>query len=172
MQRIFQNVLSSIGTGASISSFLSFSISINMSPRASTETHSQGYTHRIEPVVLPASLSEIKSQRSEKIMVKFSKQFEGQLVPEWKEAFVDYWQLKKELKKLHLLNSDNTPTKQQNNSLPDTILFSLRNFPLFGHQHRNHGAIQVLYYFSLSSLFLLYIHYYINCTSMKLVFFY
>nr|CAB3470482.1 unnamed protein product [Digitaria exilis] len=33
-------------------------------------------------------------------MVKFSKQFEGQLVPEWKEAFVDYWQLKKDVKKL------------------------------------------------------------------------
>jgi hypothetical protein len=33
-------------------------------------------------------------------MVKFSKQFEAQLVPEWKEAFVDYWQLKKDVKKL------------------------------------------------------------------------
>ncbi|RWW27326.1 hypothetical protein BHE74_00041476 [Ensete ventricosum] len=33
-------------------------------------------------------------------MVKFSKQFEGQLVPEWKEAFVDYWQLKKDLKRM------------------------------------------------------------------------
>ncbi|GJM99847.1 hypothetical protein PR202_ga16985 [Eleusine coracana subsp. coracana] len=33
-------------------------------------------------------------------MVKFSKQFEGQLVPEWKDAFVDYWQLKKDVKKL------------------------------------------------------------------------
>ncbi|XP_059447547.1 phosphate transporter PHO1 homolog 1 [Corylus avellana] len=78
-------------------------------------------------------------------MVKFSKQFEGQLVPEWKEAFVDYWELKKDLKKIHLLNSDNTPTsttitKQQNN----TLFSSIRNFSLFGHhQHRNHGAIQV-----------------------------
>ncbi|KAH9321143.1 hypothetical protein KI387_015782 [Taxus chinensis] len=34
-------------------------------------------------------------------MVKFSKQFEAQLVPEWKEAFVDYWQLKKEVKRIH-----------------------------------------------------------------------
>ncbi|GLJ12485.1 hypothetical protein SUGI_0191930 [Cryptomeria japonica] len=33
-------------------------------------------------------------------MVKFSKQFEAQLVPEWKEAFVNYWQLKKEVKKI------------------------------------------------------------------------
>ncbi|XP_041014208.1 phosphate transporter PHO1 homolog 1 [Juglans microcarpa x Juglans regia] len=76
-------------------------------------------------------------------MVKFSKQFEGQLVPEWKEAFVDYWQLKKDLKKIHLLNSDNIPNKQQSNSLPNKLLSSLRNFSLFGHQHRNHEAIQV-----------------------------
>ncbi|KAE8716052.1 Phosphate transporter PHO1-like protein 1 [Hibiscus syriacus] len=34
-------------------------------------------------------------------MIKFSKQFEGQLVPEWKDAFVDYRQLKKDLKKIH-----------------------------------------------------------------------
>ncbi|XP_062232938.1 phosphate transporter PHO1-3-like [Phragmites australis] len=39
-------------------------------------------------------------EAGEPIMVKFSKQFEGQLVPEWKEAFVDYWQLKKDIKKL------------------------------------------------------------------------
>ncbi|XP_057995335.1 phosphate transporter PHO1 homolog 1 isoform X2 [Hevea brasiliensis] len=43
-------------------------------------------------------------------MVKFSKRFEGQLVPEWKEAFVDYWQLKKDLKKFHLLHSNTTTT--------------------------------------------------------------
>ncbi|KAF8723961.1 hypothetical protein HU200_020962 [Digitaria exilis] len=33
-------------------------------------------------------------------MVKFSKQFEGQLVPEWKYAFVDYCLLKKDLKRV------------------------------------------------------------------------
>ncbi|KAG2596184.1 hypothetical protein PVAP13_5KG145200 [Panicum virgatum] len=33
-------------------------------------------------------------------MVKFSKQFEGQLVPEWKQAFVDYCLLKKDLKRV------------------------------------------------------------------------
>ncbi|KAG8053666.1 hypothetical protein GUJ93_ZPchr0001g29425 [Zizania palustris] len=33
-------------------------------------------------------------------MVKFSKQFEGQLVPEWKHAFVDYSLLKKHLKRM------------------------------------------------------------------------
>ncbi|KAK9277518.1 hypothetical protein L1049_007062 [Liquidambar formosana] len=77
-------------------------------------------------------------------MVKFSKQFEGQLVPEWKEAFVDYWQLKKDLKKIHLLNnSTNTPTNHQQTSLPNTLLSSLRKFSLFGHRHRDHGVIQV-----------------------------
>lgn len=34
-------------------------------------------------------------------MVKFSKQFEAQLVPEWKDAFVNYKQLKKEVKEIH-----------------------------------------------------------------------
>ncbi|RLN25440.1 hypothetical protein C2845_PM07G04290 [Panicum miliaceum] len=33
-------------------------------------------------------------------MVKFSKQFEGQLVPEWKQAFVDYCLLKKDLERV------------------------------------------------------------------------
>ncbi|KAL7196663.1 hypothetical protein ACSBR1_036641 [Camellia fascicularis] len=77
-------------------------------------------------------------------MVKFSIQFEGQLVPEWKEAFVDYWQLKKDLKKLHLLNNtnnnnNNTTTKQHETS----FLSSIMNFSLFGHRHRDHGVIQV-----------------------------
>lgn len=33
-------------------------------------------------------------------MVKFSKELEAQLIPEWKEAFVNYWQLKKQIKKI------------------------------------------------------------------------
>ncbi|XP_048333444.1 phosphate transporter PHO1 isoform X2 [Ziziphus jujuba] len=35
-------------------------------------------------------------------MVKFSKELEAQLIPEWKEAFVNYWQLKKYIKKIKL----------------------------------------------------------------------
>ncbi|KAE8670563.1 Phosphate transporter PHO1 [Hibiscus syriacus] len=31
-------------------------------------------------------------------MVKFSKELEAQLIPEWKDAFVNYWQLKKHVK--------------------------------------------------------------------------
>ncbi|XP_071698006.1 phosphate transporter PHO1-like [Rutidosis leptorrhynchoides] len=35
-------------------------------------------------------------------MVKFSKELEAQLIPEWKSAFVNYWQLKKHVKKVKL----------------------------------------------------------------------
>lgn len=35
-------------------------------------------------------------------MVKFSKELEAQLIPEWKEAFVNYRQLKKNIKKIRL----------------------------------------------------------------------
>ncbi|XP_065880184.1 phosphate transporter PHO1 homolog 1 [Euphorbia lathyris] len=74
-------------------------------------------------------------------MVKFSKQFEGQLVPEWKEAFVDYWQLKKDIKKFHFLNNNNTNTKL--NSSKHHFLSTLKKFSPFSHPHRDHGAIQV-----------------------------
>lgn len=40
-------------------------------------------------------------------MVKFSKQLEAQLIPEWKDAFVNYWQLKKHVKKIKLSRSSN-----------------------------------------------------------------
>lgn len=75
-------------------------------------------------------------------MVKFSKQFEGQLVTEWKEAFVDYCQLKKDLKKFHLLNATSTtpcpsPPKEKHASFANTLLAFFRS------KHRDHGAIQV-----------------------------
>ena len=101
--------------------------------------YSPGNTHHLE--TLPYSLQFIE-QREE--MVKFSKQFEGQLIPEWKEAFVDYWQLKKDLKRIHLLNNTNsTPNKHHSSSLPKSFFSSLRKYSLFGHQHREHGPIQV-----------------------------
>ncbi|KAI6686239.1 hypothetical protein NL676_032152 [Syzygium grande] len=78
-------------------------------------------------------------------MVKFSKQFEGQLVPEWKEAFVDYWQLKKDLKKIHILNSDTSKTDKHhhNSSSQNSILSTLRKFSVLGQRHRENGVIQV-----------------------------
>ncbi|KAM3203632.1 phosphate transporter PHO1 1 isoform X1 [Capsicum annuum] len=82
-------------------------------------------------------------------MVKFSKQFEGQLVPEWKEAFVDYWQLKKDLKKIHFLNENNnnnnvmSNTTNNESSFSRTLYTSLKKLPLFGPQRREQGVIQV-----------------------------
>ncbi|GMJ05721.1 hypothetical protein like AT1G68740 [Hibiscus trionum] len=76
-------------------------------------------------------------------MVKFSKQFEGQLVPEWKEAFVDYRQLKTDLKKIRILNTAAT-NAHQTTSFPDKLLSSIRKSSLFGHHRRSdHGVIQV-----------------------------
>lgn len=116
---------------------------------------SNEHTHNSHIISKPliASSSLIFSQEQERIM-KFSKQFEGQLVPEWKDAFVDYWQLKKDLKKFHLLNNINDPNtittsptstrNQQHNSLANTIVSSLGKISLFSHHHhREHGAIQV-----------------------------
>lgn len=86
-------------------------------------------------------------------MVNFSKQYEGQLVPEWKEAFVDYGQLKKDLKRIHLpINTQPTslPNREHEHhpSTPvteaDTFLSSLKKLSPFGHhQSRTNGAIQV-----------------------------
>ncbi|KAH6807178.1 EXS family protein [Perilla frutescens var. frutescens] len=77
-------------------------------------------------------------------MVKFSKQFEGQLVPEWKEAFVDYCKLKKDLKKIHLLNNLHTSSNQSNNtSFSSTIVSSLRRYAFLEHKQREQGVIQV-----------------------------
>lgn len=77
-------------------------------------------------------------------MVKFTKQFEGQLVPEWKDAFVDYSQLKKDLKKIHLF-TNRVEKKHKETSLIKTIKSSLGNLSLFGNKQRERSrAIQVL----------------------------
>ncbi|KAK4430156.1 Phosphate transporter [Sesamum alatum] len=75
--------------------------------------------------------------------MKFSKQFEGQLVPEWKEAFVDYKQLKKDLKKIHLLSNHNTSNEQQKNSFSHTFLQSLRKYTFLQHKQRENRIIRV-----------------------------
>ncbi|GAV61488.1 SPX domain-containing protein/EXS domain-containing protein [Cephalotus follicularis] len=46
-------------------------------------------------------------------MVKFSKQLEAQLIPEWKDAFVNYWQLKKYVKKIKLSQKPKPKQNQQ-----------------------------------------------------------
>ncbi|KAL4383715.1 hypothetical protein GQ457_15G005550 [Hibiscus cannabinus] len=96
----------------------------------SSSEHSLGYRHSLV------------SQHTG--MVKFSKQFEGQLVPEWKEAFVDYRQLKKTLKKIHLLDTDAANAQRITTSFPDKLLSSIGKFSLFGLRRRQeHGVIQV-----------------------------
>ncbi|MCL7030635.1 hypothetical protein MKW94_029892 [Papaver nudicaule] len=47
-------------------------------------------------------------------MVKFSKELEAQLIPEWKDAFVNYWQLKKYVKKIKI---SKTPISDQTHLL-------------------------------------------------------
>ncbi|KAL0376813.1 UNVERIFIED_CONTAM: Phosphate transporter [Sesamum calycinum] len=47
-------------------------------------------------------------------MVKFSKELEAQLIPEWKDAFVNYWLLKKHVKKIKLSR------KPKHHHVPDT----------------------------------------------------
>ncbi|KAK7243104.1 hypothetical protein RIF29_37889 [Crotalaria pallida] len=66
-------------------------------------------------------------------MVKFSKELEAQLIPEWKEAFVNYRQLKKQIKKIKLAR---LPEKQQvpqrggdfGTSMFDTLRFLTNKF--------------------------------------------
>lgn len=77
-------------------------------------------------------------------MVKFTKQFEGQLVPEWKDAFVDYSQLKKDLKKIHMF-TNGVEKKPTETSLIKTIKSSLGKLSLFGNKQREQSrVIQVL----------------------------
>ncbi|KAL2559365.1 Phosphate transporter PHO1-like protein 1 [Forsythia ovata] len=76
-------------------------------------------------------------------MVKFSKQFQSQLVPEWKEAFADYKLLKKDLKKIHLLSHETETSKKRNDSLSEYIFSSLRKYNFLGRKQREHRVIQV-----------------------------
>lgn len=80
-------------------------------------------------------------------MVKFSKQFEGQLVPEWKEAFVDYCLLKKAVKKI---DNQSFKNKKQKVSFSDAIISSLRKHTFLEKKHREPRVIHVLVHPSLS----------------------
>ncbi|KAL1568493.1 Phosphate transporter PHO1 1 [Salvia divinorum] len=76
-------------------------------------------------------------------MVKFSKQFEGQLVPEWKEAFVDYCHLKKALKKIQLLDNQNANTNKHSTFFSNLIMSSFRNHTFLDNKRREPRVIQV-----------------------------
>ncbi|XP_020210589.1 phosphate transporter PHO1 isoform X2 [Cajanus cajan] len=60
-------------------------------------------------------------------MVKFSKELEAQLIPEWKEAFVNYWQLKKQIKRIKLSRIP----KQSHHAKPDFGLSIFDSFHFF-----------------------------------------
>ena len=78
-------------------------------------------------------------------MVKFSKKFEAQLVPEWKEAFVDYWQLKKDVKKLQTVAGGGAvvPSPWLHQKPPATAHWVMRLPFLHSHgHHREPAAIQ------------------------------
>ncbi|XP_016502482.1 phosphate transporter PHO1 [Nicotiana tabacum] len=68
-------------------------------------------------------------------MVKFSKELEAQLIPEWKDAFVNYWQLKKHVKKIKI--SRKPKHVQDGNSALDfgrSIFDSIRSFTINFHK--------------------------------------
>ncbi|XVF62823.1 hypothetical protein PTKIN_Ptkin09bG0039500 [Pterospermum kingtungense] len=59
-------------------------------------------------------------------MVKFSKELEAQLIPEWKDAFVNYWQLKKHVKKIKLSRNNTQPPPQLNHDFGSSIFDPIR----------------------------------------------
>ncbi|GKU85720.1 hypothetical protein SLEP1_g346 [Rubroshorea leprosula] len=72
-------------------------------------------------------------------MVKFSKQLEAQLIPQWKDAFVNYWQLKKHIKKIKLSRKPRQPPHDLNGDFGRTIFDSIRSL---AHRFSNklHGS--------------------------------
>lgn len=59
-------------------------------------------------------------------MVKFSKELEAQLIPEWKDAFVNYWQLKKLVKRIKLSNTPKSPPPSAASSLFSSLAANFR----------------------------------------------
>ncbi|XP_031502975.1 phosphate transporter PHO1-like [Nymphaea colorata] len=59
-------------------------------------------------------------------MVKFSKELEAQLIPEWKDAFVNYWALKKNVKRIKLLRESKSAHDYNNVSTGFSIFDPFR----------------------------------------------
>ncbi|KAK0606770.1 hypothetical protein LWI29_004211 [Acer saccharum] len=59
-------------------------------------------------------------------MVKFSKELEAQLIPEWKDAFVNYWQLKKQVKKIKLSRKNKQTQDIINHDFGLSIFYPIR----------------------------------------------
>ncbi|XP_010262400.1 PREDICTED: phosphate transporter PHO1-like isoform X2 [Nelumbo nucifera] len=60
-------------------------------------------------------------------MVKFSKDLEAQLIPEWKDAFVNYRQLKKNVKEIKLKISRNPEETQYKHEFGSSLLNPIRS---------------------------------------------
>lgn len=69
-------------------------------------------------------------------MVKFSRQLEAQLIPEWKDAFVNYRQLKKHVKKIKLAFMQSSRPLSDEASSPNSIGISILE-PLRNLVHRS-----------------------------------
>lgn len=80
-------------------------------------------------------------------MVKFSKELEAQLIPEWKDAFVNYWQLKKQIKKIKVSRVPRqAPDAEFGVSIFDPIRFFTKKISdkLFNFDNKLTEIIQVM----------------------------
>ncbi|PWA85616.1 phosphate 1 [Artemisia annua] len=89
-------------------------------------------------------------------MVKFSKELEAQLIPEWKDAFVNYWQLKKHVKKVKLSRASSHTLNSNNHdygfSIFDPVRSLLRRLTACNNHHPpDHNHDQILQVKSTSS---------------------
>jgi len=83
-------------------------------------------------------------------MVKFSKELEAQLIPEWKEAFVNYWQLKKQIKRIKLskIPKQNLNHAEGGGSIFNSLCFLVKKISIKlspESDHDNTNIIKVLY---------------------------
>ncbi|XP_061370781.1 phosphate transporter PHO1 isoform X1 [Gastrolobium bilobum] len=82
-------------------------------------------------------------------MVKFSKELEAQLIPEWREAFVNYWQLKKQIKRIKLSRVPKQPHHASGDligrSIFDSLHYLVKNITrnLLGSEDDSLNIIQV-----------------------------
>ncbi|KAE8735977.1 Phosphate transporter PHO1-2 [Hibiscus syriacus] len=81
-------------------------------------------------------------------MVKFSKELEAQLIPEWKGAFVNYWQLKKHVKKIKLSRNTKQPPSSHDHeifgrSIFDPIRFIAMKVASCSSKNKTNEIIQV-----------------------------
>jgi len=80
-------------------------------------------------------------------MVKFSKELEAQLIPEWKEAFVNYRQLKKYIKMIkvkRVFNQTQPPKETFGRSIFDPVRFVFNKL-YSSHNNNMQDIVQVNY---------------------------